>query len=211
MPILNNIVISCFDKTGNMVRPWANAGYKCYCVDIQHRPGAWKQGNIVYVGADMRGWLPPREKIAFMSFFPPCTDVAVSGARWFKEKGLSSLIHALEMFDISIKLAEWSKAPYMIENPVSTVSTYWRKPDYTFHPYEYAGYKGGENDTYTKKTCLWTGGGFEMPTPLPLVPVQGSKMHKVPPGHERQNIRSATPCGFAQAVFEVMSARIRSS
>ena len=47
-------VISCFDLTGNMVRPWAEAGYLCYCVDIQHPQGEKRQGNIIHVGADMR-------------------------------------------------------------------------------------------------------------------------------------------------------------
>ena len=87
----DSIVISCFDLTGTMVRPWADAGYRCYCVDIQHPKGETRQGNIIKVGADMRDWLPPREPIRFASFFPPCTDVAVSGARWFRDKGLFSL------------------------------------------------------------------------------------------------------------------------
>ena len=72
-------VISCFDLTGNMVRPWAEAGYLCYCVDIQHPQGETRQGNIIHVGADMRDWLPPFRPITFAAFFPPCTDVAVSG------------------------------------------------------------------------------------------------------------------------------------
>ena len=46
-------VISCFDLTGNMVRPWAEAGYLCYCVDIQHPQGETRQGNIIHVGADI--------------------------------------------------------------------------------------------------------------------------------------------------------------
>ena len=156
-------VISCFDLTGNMVRPWAEAGYLCYCVDIQHPQGEKRQGNIIRVGADMRDWLPPFRPITFAAFFPPCTDVAVSGARWFRDKGLFALFQSIRLFYSSIRIAEWTRAPYLIENPVSTISTYWRKPDFTFDPCDYAGYPGGENDLYTKKTCLWTGGGFIMP------------------------------------------------
>ena len=162
------IVISCFDKSTNMVKPWADAGYLCYCIDLQHAPGETREGNIIKVGADMKEWMPPNEPIAFAAFFPPCTDVAVSGARWFKDKGLGALIKALSLFDISIKIAEWSKAPYFIENPVSTVSTYWRKPDYTFDPCDYG-------DPYTKKTCLWTGGGFVMPQKIELSRRKGAK------------------------------------
>ena len=91
-------VISCFDLTGNMVRPWAEAGYLCYCVDIQHPQGETRQGNIIRVGADMRDWLPPFRPIIFAAFFPPCTDVAVSGARWFRDKGLFALFQSIRLF-----------------------------------------------------------------------------------------------------------------
>ena len=150
----------------------------------------------------MLDWVPPRSEIHFAAFFPPCTDVAVSGARWFTDKGLGALIKALQLFEVSIKWAEWCGCPYMIENPVSTVSSYWRKPDYIFNPCDYAGYQGGENDLYTKKTCLWTGGGFVMPDPKPRTPSQGSRMHLLSPGADRANMRAVTPAGFARAVFE---------
>ena len=196
------IVISCFDYTGNMVRPWADNGHECYCVDTKHGKGERREGNIIFVGADMRDWLPPNTNIAFAAFFPPCTHVAVSGARWFQDKGLGALLDSIQLFYAAVRLAEWSLAPYLIENPVSTISTYWRKPDYFFHPYSYAGYAGGESDLYTKKTCLWVGGGFKMPPAKPLEPVHGSKMWKLPPSTERATLRSETPKGFAQAVFE---------
>ena len=189
------VVISCFDESTVMVKPWAAAGYRCYCVDLLHEAGEQSEGNIIRVGADVHDWLPPREEIAFASFFPPCTDVAVSGARWFKDKGLGRLVAALGLFDRSVKLAEWSRAPYMIENPVSTISSYWRKPDHLFDPCDYG-------DPYTKRTCLWTGGGFVMPTKHRVDPTEGSKMHLLPPSPERARLRSATPSGFAQAIFE---------
>jgi hypothetical protein len=44
-----------------------------------------------------------------MFAFPPCTHVAVSGARWFKDKGLGALIQALQVFDASLRLAEWGR------------------------------------------------------------------------------------------------------
>ena len=196
------IVISCFDMTGNMVKPWAEAGFTCYCVDLQHPHGETKQGNIIYVGADMRDWLPPFRPICFAAFFPPCTDVAVSGARWFKDKGLFALFQAIRLFYVSIRIAEWTQAPYLIENPVSVISSHWRKPDFIFDPCDYAGYANGEKDLYTKKTCLWVGGEFKMPPSKRLEPVLGSKMHLLPPSEDRANLRSATPMGFAHAVFE---------
>ena len=196
------IVISCFDYTGNMARPWADAGYSCFCVDLRHEPGERRDGNIRYIGADMLDWLPPNAPVAFAAFFPPCTHVAVSGARWFKDKGLGALLEAIRLFQAAVRLAEWSQAPHLIENPVSTISSYWRKPDYTFNPCDYAGYLGGESDFYTKKTCLWVGGGFVMPAPKPLVPVDGSRMWRLPPSADRASLLSETPKGFAQAVFE---------
>lgn len=200
------IVLSLFDYTGNMVRPWADAGYQCVCVDIQHgQLSTADHPNIQKVGGDIRNYLPPRAEYAAVFAFPPCTHLAVSGARWFKSKGLRALAESIELFAKAAEICEWSGAPYLIENPVSTISSYWRKPDYSFDPCDYAGYQGGESDLYTKKTCLWTGGGFVMPQPRRLDPVQGSKMHLLPPSDERANLRSATPMGFARAVFEANS------
>jgi hypothetical protein len=202
MPNDDRIVISLFELTYNMIAPWAAAGYTCYCVDLQHPPGETRAGSIIKVGADVREWLPPYAPISILFAFPPCTNTAVSGARWFKEKGLGSLINALELFDAALRLAEWSKAPYLLENPVSTVSTYWRTPDQIFDPCDYGGYLTPPTDAYTKKTCLWTGNGFKMPKPRRVEPHEGSRMHRLPPSPERSRIRSATPKGFAQAVFE---------
>ncbi len=147
-----DIVVSCFDKTTNMVKPWAEAGYLCYCVDSQHPDGETRRGNIILVGADMLDWLPPKN-VAFASFATPCTDVAESGARWMKDKGLGRLIRSLQLFKRSVDIAEMMGCPYIIENPKNTVSTYWREPDYKFNPNDYG-------DPYTKETWLWTGGGL---------------------------------------------------
>ena len=189
------IMISCFDKSTNMAKPWAEAGYLCYCVDLAHEPGEAREGNIIKVGANILEWLPPRGPIVFAAFFTPCTDVAVSGARWFKDKGIGALIQSLKLFERSVMLAEWTEAPYLIENPVSTVSTYWRKPDHFFDPCDYG-------DPYTKKTCLWTGGDFKMPPKQRVHPHEGSKMHLLPPTPDRQDKRSETPMGFSRAVFK---------
>jgi hypothetical protein len=201
------IVVSLFDYTGNMVAPWAKAGFLCYCVDLKHPAGEHRDGSIIRVGADVRDWLPPYAEIAMLFAFPPCTHVAVSGARWFQDKGIGSLIEALQLFDAAVRLAEWTEAPYMIENPVSTVSTYWRKPDFTFDPCDYGGYLNPPGDAYTKKTCLWTGNGFVMPKPKPVTPVDGSRIHRIPPSEDRAELRSVTPQGFADAVFTANAER----
>lgn len=203
-------VISLFDVTGRMVEPWLEAGYECYIIDTQHSV-AYDTGGITSVGklhkvhADLsRPWLPPidRDRIAFVSAFPPCDHLAVSGARWFKGKGLRKLESSIAMFATAAELCEWSNAPYLIENPVSNISSHWRKPDHTFSPYHYTGYN--PDDNYSKKTCLWVGGGFVMPDRYEGegLGTPDDRIHKCPPGPERRNIRSSTPLGFARAVFK---------
>lgn len=110
---------------------------------------------------------------------------------------------SLEVFESCRMAAAWSGAPYCIEHPVTMLVSipHIGKPQHYFDPCDYGGYPGGEGDTYTKKTCLWTGNGFVMPAPRRIDPVEGSRMHKLPPGEERANERSATPRGFATAVF----------
>ena len=192
-----------FDLTGNMARPWADAGYDCLIVDRQHPAGLSEFApNITAHGTDMLRWIPPRKYAdpIFAAAFPPCDHLAVSGARWFQGKGLQALSDAIELFARAAEWCEWLGCPYMIENPVSTISTYWRQPDYTFHPWQYAGLE--PRDGYTKKTCLWAGGGFVMPAPdYPDSLIPDDRIHKAPPGPERANFRSATPLGFAKAVF----------
>lgn len=185
------------DESGIMAKPWADAGYRCYCVDVKHSIRNDRvEGNITYCWGDVRSWFPPspRGRIAFMACFPPCTDVAGSGARDFKKKKLPLLCDALAIFTACLNACEWAGCPYLIENPVGVLSSHVRKPDYTFDPCDYG-------DPYTKKTCLWTGGGFVMPPKQRVEPVLGSMMHTLPPDENRQAMRSKTPVGFANAVF----------
>jgi hypothetical protein len=209
---MKGYVLSLCDYTGTMVRPWAEAGYVCYCHDLQHDAKQTRiemvgDGMIIYCHNDVKDLeVLTRSDWEMIFAFPPCTHLAVSGARWFKAKGMDALIEALQVVNACRKIAEGSGAPYMIENPVSTLSTYWREPDHHFDPCDYAGYlPDPSTDAYTKRTNLWTGGGFVMPEKRPVEPVLGSKMHKMAPGPDRANKRSATPAGFAQAVFEANS------
>lgn len=188
------IVLSLCDKTGNILKPWAKAGFRCVAVDIQHK-GMSVVDGIEYTEGDVRTYLPPRGEYAMCFAFPPCTHLATSGARWFGDKGLKKLRDAIDLVECCREVCEWTGAPYLIENPISTLSTYWRKPDHTFDPCDYG-------DPYTKKTCLWTGGGFIMPVKNRVEPTEGSKMHRIPPSENRADLRSETPMGFSLAVFE---------
>lgn len=200
--VKSKIVLSLCDRTGVMVAPWRDAGFRCICVDTQHTPGVQRRNEIEFVGADIRGYLPPLGEYAVCFAFPPCTHLAVSGARWFQEKGLSSLHEAIGIVEAARRICEWTEAPWMLENPVSTLSTYWRKPDHMFDPCDFGGYLNPNGDAYTKKTCLWTGGGLVFPQKKSVVAVEGSKMHLMAPSEQRSNLRSETPAGFAQAVFQ---------
>lgn len=198
---MSKIVLSLCDRTGNMLEPWVEAGFRCIAVDIQH-PESFQKDGIEYVSCDVREYLPPRGEYAACFAFPPCTHLAASGSRWFRDKGLSALKSAIELVEVCRRLREWTGAPWMLENPVGTLSTYWRVPDYTFDPCDFGAYLDPPGDAYTKKTCLWTGHGFVMPNKRWIYPADGSKMHLMAPSEERADLRSETPKGFARAVFE---------
>jgi len=227
-------VISLYDYTGEALKPWAEAGYTCYAFDIQHPKDKvvkdhFDSGGIIrYVHADLHDFSTYSNmffsfygrKVAFGMAFPVCTDLAVSGAAWFKKKAEADPLfqqraaqHAIDCAGLFDDLG----CPYFIENPVSVLATKWRKPDHTFHPYEYGGYIAKNNaqhprwpdyiadrDAYPKKTCLWTGNGFVMPPKVPVEPETGhSRQHLKLGGKsaKTKNIRSATPRGFAIAVM----------
>lgn len=211
MPMIRGTVISFCDRTGNMVLPWLENGYRAITVDLQMADIA--HPNRIHIAADcgalgsdfVRQFAPITAAFAF----PPCTNLAVSGARWFADKGLKGLIDGLRIVEACRHLCETSGAPWMLENPVSTIASYWRKPDYTFHPYEFTEFEPADN--YTKKTCLWTGNGFVMPKPAPAPGIgkPDDRIHKAPPSDERGNIRSATPLGFARAVYQANAPHLK--
>ena len=165
--------------------------------------------------------IPNTKRVVFGMAFPVCTDLAVSGAAHFKRKEEANpgfqdkaVKHAVRCARLFNELG----IPYFIENPVSVLATKWRKPDYSFHPYEYGEYIPDDEaehprwpdyiapkDAYTKKTCLWTSESFRMPHRLPTCKPNGySAQHLKLGGKSKRtkDIRSATPRGFATAVYE---------
>lgn len=201
-------VLSLCDRTGVVVEPWVAAGYDATIVDLQHDEfRKWQPtpdgGYISAIGTDVLEWEAWNAPFDIVFAFPPCTDLANSGARWMRDKGLGALVKALQVVEACRNIAEQAGCPWMLENPMGQLSTYWRKPDYTFDPYEFAGYcDDPDEDAYTKRTCLWVGNGFQLPLRRPREAVHGSKMHLLAPSEDRANLRSVTPRGFARAVFE---------
>jgi len=203
-------VISLCDLTGNMVKPWIEAGYHAFLVDPQHGTSRFEGGLTKWAGTvedamDAVGKLIRSGDVAMVFGFPPCTDMAVSGARWFKDKYAKDALFQAKAVMIAEQcrtIGRLSGAPYMVENPVSVLASAFGKPQHSFHPADYTAYEAGDN--YTKKTCLWTGGGFVMPAPAKdeTLGAPDNRIHFASPGPERANFRSATPMGFARAVFE---------
>lgn len=200
---MSGLVLSLCDRTTTILRPWREAGYECMAVDLQHPKGeSTDASGVVRVGTDVRTWLPPRRDYAIVFAFPPCTNLAVSGARWFRDKGLAGLIEGLELVEACRRICEWSGAPWMLENPVSTLSTYWRKPDVIVHPWHFAALLDEpEAENTTKATCLWTGGGFRLPERAPAGEPHRNDVWRMAPSDDRGDRRAETPAGFARAVY----------
>ena len=195
--------IFLFEKSGRTAEPFAQAGWDCYCIDIDHEQD-WSDGTVNFIKADARTWKPSAdlvERCRFFAAMPPCDHLAVSGARWFKGKGLRKLSESIELFAVAAEWADALGVPYFIENPVSTISTYWRKPDHVFDPHQFT--QLYPQDNYSKKTCLWTGNGFVMPEPCPVAgQTIDDRIHKAAPGDGRKDFRSATSLAFIRAVFD---------
>lgn len=128
------------------------------------------------------------KKWDLMIAHPPCTHLAVSGARWFKDKfeeQKKALEFVRSLMDAPIKRI-------CIENPISIISSKIRKPDQIIHPWQFG---HGE----TKATCLWL---KNLPKLLPTNIVSGreARIHKIPPGPDRWKERSRTFTGIAEAM-----------
>ncbi|MEN2749319.1 hypothetical protein [Sphingomonas sp. T9W2] len=121
---------------------------------------------------------------------PPCTDLAVSGARHFAAKKADGRQDAALYFVRMILAANCEHIA--LENPVSIISSHIRKPDQIIQPWQYG---HGE----TKATCLWLKGLPKL-VPTDVVPGRSDRIHKMPPGPNRWKERSRTYRGIASAM-----------
>jgi site-specific DNA-cytosine methylase len=184
------VLIAC-EYSGTVRDAFLRAGHDALSCDLLPTdvPGPHYQGDVRDILAD--GW-------DLMIAHPPCTHLAVSGARWFKDKQ----VEQAEALDF-VRLLLAAPIPRIaLENPVSIISSRIRKPDQIIQPYQY----GHEA---TKTTCLWLQG---VP---PLVPTdivgKGARhvtksgkslpeWYNLPPSVDRWKIRSATFPGIAAAM-----------
>ena len=206
---MSGTVVSLCDLTGHMVQPWVDAGYHAVLIDPQHGTSSI-EGRVTRLALTVDGAMPFLSDlfrdfgIAAVFAFPPCTDMAVSGARWFASKREADPMFQAKAVAVAEQcrtIGRLSGAPWFVENPVSVLSRVFGKPDHWFHPADFTAWE--PNDNYVKRTNLWTGGGFVMPAPArdASLGAPDDRIHKAPPGPDRENFRSATPLGFARAVF----------
>jgi hypothetical protein len=205
------VVVSLCDLTGHFVAPWVDAGFDAVLVDPQHG-FTHQDGATLKVAATVLEAMPLLRDlmrsgdIAFVAAWPPCTDMATSGAaHWARKRQEESYFQAaaVAVAEQCRSFAELTGAPYFIENPRSMLSRVFGEPTHTFNPWEFTHHEPGDN--YKKFTCLWTGGGFVMPK-RHMVPDQGPPREFVLSMRgthtERGNARSVTPSGFSRAVFK---------
>lgn len=176
------VLVAC-EYSGTVRDAFIQAGHDAWSCDLlpTETPGPHYQCDALEV-LDM-GW-------DLMIAHPPCTHLAVSGARWFKDKKEEQAL-ALDFVRLLLQAPIHKIA---IENPVSVISTRIRKPDQIIQPWLFG---HGE----TKTTCLWL---QNLPKLKPTNIVNGreARIHKMPPSIDRWKERSRTYTGIAKAMAE---------
>lgn len=199
------------DLTGIMAEPWVEAGVECWLFDPQHPPDVTRSGLTVRVGMTLTEAMPiigdliRTRHVVFVAGFPVCTDVSLSGTRWWAAKREADpyfQAKAATLAEQCRTIGELSGAPWFWENPASAFSRIFGPPQHKFHPWWFTGW--WLDDNYRKDTWVWSGGGFIMPAKridASLGPPD-ERIHRAPPGPDRANFRAATPRGFSRATFD---------
>lgn len=179
-----DVIIGC--EFSNTVRDaFIARGFNAISCDLLpgDKPGPHYQGDIFDM--DLQSC-----KLAI--FHPPCTHLAVSGARYFKEKKADGRQQAA--LEFVRRLMESGAPKWSLENPVSIISSQIRKPDQILQPWMFG---HGE----TKATCLWL---KNLPPLIPtnIVTGRSDRIHKMGPSPTRWKERSKTYQGIADAMAE---------
>lgn len=182
------ILIAC-EESGVLTKEFIIRGHDAYSCDLLPTSGEYPQYHI-------QGDVLPllKENWDLIVAFPPCTDLAVSGARYFKEKRKDG--RQQRSIDFFLEFTKVS-CPFCIENPIGIMSTLYRKPDQIIQPWQFG---HGE----TKATCLWL---KDLPLLIPTNIVEGreQRIWRLPPSKDRARIRSKTYLGIAKAMAEQWS------
>ena len=174
------VLVAC-EFSGVVRDAFAARGHDAWSCDLlpSETPGNHYQGDILEI-VDTHWDL--------MIAHPPCTHLAVSGARWFKDK----LPEQADALDFVRHLLGVRIPRIALENPISIISSKIRKPDQIIQPWQHG---HGE----VKATCLWL---KNLPKLIPTDIVEGreARVHRMPPGPDRWKERSRTLPGIADAM-----------
>lgn len=182
-------VLSLFDASGVMSAPWEEAGYHVIRYDLQDGV------DINDFDAELLLERHGGDNVWAIIAQPPCTDFALSGARWWAEKdarGVTELSN--ELVRQSLRTVELFRPPvWWLENPVGRIQQLngLADPLLAMDPWHFG-------DPWTKRTHYWGHFNSSLPTAM-VAPVQGSKVHKLS-GRDKFR-RSLTPEGVAYAMF----------
>ena len=177
------VLIAC-EESQQICKAFRKLGHEAYSCDILPCNGGHPEWHIQdYVENHLH------KKWDMLIAHPPCTYIAVSGARWFKDR-LQEQKHAIEFFMMFIRQEH---IPFIaVESPISIMSNVYRKPDQIIQPWMFG---HGE----TKATCLWLKGLPKL-KPTRIVKGREARIHKLPPSKNRSKIRSKTYTGIAKAM-----------
>jgi len=169
-------------------------GHEAYSCDIEPCSGGHPEWHLQVDALELL-----KMKWDMILAFPPCTHLAVSGARYFEQKRKDGRQQAA--IDFFMRFANADCPKIAIENPVGIMSTVWKKPDQIIQPWQFG---HGE----TKKTCLWLKG---LPPLIPTEIVEGreQRIWKMPPSEDRAKNRAKTFPGIARAMAEQWAGDIR--
>ena len=177
------VLVAC-EFSGKVRDAFIERGHRAVSCDLldTEAPGPHIVGDV-FEHLD-EGW-------DLMVFFWPCTNMAVSGARWFKDKRKEQALD-VEAFTT---LATYPGIPRIAgENPIGVLSSRFRKPDQIIQPWQFG---HGE----VKATCLWLKGLPKL-TPTNVVEGRTARVHREPPSPHRWKNRSRTLPGIANAMAE---------
>lgn len=137
------VLVAC-EESQAVCKAFREFGHEAYSCDIQPCSGGHPEWHI-------QGDVLPllKEKWDLIIAHPPCTDLAVSGARWFAQKRADG--RQQKSIDFFMRFTRLDCPRVAIENPVCIMSSIWRKPDQIIQPYQFG-------DRARKTTCLWLKG-----------------------------------------------------
>ena len=180
------ILVAC-EESQAVTRELRRLGHEAYSCDIEPCSGGHPEWHLQQGVTQLL-----KIKWDMVIAFPPCTDLAVSGARYFEQKRKDG--RQQKSIEFFMMFANCGCPKTAIENPIGIMSGIYRKPDQIIQPWQFG---HGE----TKRTCLWLKGLPKL-KPVDIVPGREQRIWKMPPGKDRAKTRSKTYPGIAKAMAE---------